>query len=1021
MSTLRRTSPALLLTALLIAALTPITSVQAQTEAPEYYYGVEYDWSSLDSDLQNVTGLDIQEIFSELMVDADDAGFNLDIGQLTTGASNVYVHQTEDRSVQTVQDLDGNDVQVWSRTSDVVLRHGLLNDAVIMTDWTESTFGSEPTGFDINIILESENVLTVDMIYKEYLDSDYNLIGADMDFDMMVGHDMNLGIDVMVEGGGEELNIDFDTGVEVSYSIGSDAEWRLGAPSPIYIEAAANEATYWECIEDPSDVGVYGDDGHVEVEDLCGMLDGTYIGSADYNVYLTGLPMEEFGFDEGQFDITISDELTNEGDYEGEANMEDASFEMRSDETLEVDLGGTGVGGATIDVTPCSSCPPGNPVMFIMMGNVIGHSSASFGEAVAEDFEAELEDSFAEIFGNILGGDAGEDDNYDGEADWFMCDDGEMIEEWYVNDGSEDCMDGSDEDDFFLRGNTGEDWETGVDYYGFSGRVDTATLGFETSATIMCEYDGMYQDMTIDNVNDGWDDCDDGSDEYGNGLTSTYVCLDGSEISFELVNDGAADCADASDEPADNEGDWFYCDGEHIPFQWLNDGVVNCENGGDEYDDGDGSTDGSAETFYCEDWTGISFDLVNDGAEDCTDGTDEGEAIFFLMDAYMNDGQGTVLASMDDVMACARWDCDVTISVDSGYISVQTDVPANMAYGDNTMCAEGSIFAPDGTELVSATITCESSWNGPEIQHWDSGINDEGDNTLRVMAGAGSWGDSYDDITMQWSVSDADNTVIDQGSVAFSDESEVYVENFVDIAGEGEYCLSIDLVENGQTEPFDSYHSCMTVEDGPEVSDKIMTIGEALADSGLAEVLQAFGENVGATFEDIAENEVPVFPYNDGMWAPLWSDEQATIVGVGVYAWDEDGNGYIIAGPATTGYSEDRPMTFASIRYITGVPAQEAQQEMAEFDDLADIVDVENHDLGELEQVLEDAGADTSDLGFPDNTETGSDDTAEEVDEPETAEEVAEDSGLLPFVSPLTVIALIGLAAVAGNRRTENE
>ena len=43
------------------------------------------------------------------------------------------------------------------------------------------------------------------------------------------------------------------------------------------------------------------------------------------------------------------------------------------------------------------------------------------------------------------------------------------------------------------------------------------------------------------------------------------------------------------------------------------------------------------------------------------------------------------------------------------------------------------------------------------------------------------------------------------------------------------------------------------------------------------------------------------------------------------------------------------------------------------------------------------------------------------MDTIENAEEAAEDSGLLPFVSPLTVIALIGLAAVAGNRRTENE
>ena len=1014
MSTLRRTSPALLLTALLLAALTPITTVSAvPTEASEYYYGVEYDWTSLDSDLQNVTGLDIQELFSEIMEDADGAGFNLDLGQLTTGSSNVYIHQTEDISVQTIQDLDGNDVQVWSRTSDVVLRHGLLSNAVIMTDWTETTFGSDPTGFDIDVIAEAENVLTVDMLYTEYLDDQYQLLGADMDFDMMISNDMNLGIDIMVEGGGEQLNIDFDTGIEFSYSIGSDAEWRLGAPSPIYVEAAANDNTDWDCIDDPSDVGVYGEGGEVEVEDLCGMLDGTYIGSADYNVYLTGLPMEEFGFDEGQFDISINDELTNEGDYEGEANMEDVSFNMRSGETLEVDLGD----GTVIDATPCDTCPPGNPVMFIMMGNVITHASESFGEAVAEDFEAELEDSFTDIFENIFGGDAEDEDYYDGEADWFMCDSGEMIESWYVNNGNEDCMDGSDEDDLYLSGGTSKDWNTGEEYYSFNGRVDATALGFEESATIMCNYDGEYQELAIDDVNDGGSDCDDGSDEFDNGLTSTYVCLDGSEITFDLVNDGSSDCADASDEPADNLGDWFLCGNyDRIPFQYVNDGTQHCEDGDDEHDTRQSGN------FYCDDYnTNLDFTLVNDGTVDCADGKDEGEAIFFIMDAYMNDGQGTVLASMDDVMACADWSCDVSISPDSGYISVETTVPADMGYGENTMCVGASISAPDGTTLVSADETCDSTWNGPEIRDWESNMNNEGDNTLRVTAGAGTWSDSFDDITMHWAVSDADNTVIDQGSVAFNDESEVSTENFVDIAGEGEYCLSVELVENGETEPFDTYEDCMTVEDGPEVSDKIMTIGEALAESGLGDVLQAFGENVGATFEDVSENEVPEFPYVDGMWAPLWSDEQATIVGVGVYAWDEDENGYVIAGPATTGYSEDRPMTFASIRYITGAPAQAAQQEMADFSDLEDIVDVEDHDLGELSQVLEDAGADTSDLGFPDNTETGDDNTAEEVDEPETAEEVAEDSGLLPFVSPLTVIALIGLAAVAGNRRTENE
>ena len=111
-------------------------------------------------------------MFSEIMEDADERGFNLDLGQLTTGASNVYVHQTEDITPQTIQDLDGDDVQVWSRTSDVVLRHGLLSNAVIMTDWSETTFGSA-YGFDIDVIAEAENVLTVDMLYTEYLDDQY--------------------------------------------------------------------------------------------------------------------------------------------------------------------------------------------------------------------------------------------------------------------------------------------------------------------------------------------------------------------------------------------------------------------------------------------------------------------------------------------------------------------------------------------------------------------------------------------------------------------------------------------------------------------------------------------------------------------------------------------------------------------------------------------------------------------------------------------------------------------------------
>jgi hypothetical protein len=100
------------------------------------------------------------------------------------------------------------------------------------------------------------------------------------------------------------------------------------------------------------------------------------------------------------------------------------------------------------------------------------------------------------------------------------------------------------------------------------------------------------------------------------------------------------------------------------------------------------------------------------------------------------------------------------------------------------------------------------------------------------------------------------------------------------------------------------------------------------------------------------------------------------------------------------------------------VPAQEAQTEMVDFEDIEDIVDIEDHDLSALEDALEQAGADTSTLDLDQG-----DGTADGNSAPDSAVDVAEDSGLLPFLSPLSVLAMVGIAALAGNsrRRETNE
>ena len=378
---------------ILVAVTTPVTSVSAAppTEEAEFYYGVEYDWNSVNPDIENFTGLDLPEFFAEIMGAANDAGFELIIGQINTGSSNVYVHYTEDVTPRTIQDINGQDVDVWSRTTDVTLRHGGLVDGVFMTEWSETkeTFGSQETKIDIDASTSIQNMLNVDMVFTEYLNNDYDLVGADMEFSMETQLATGLSIDALFKGDGESLPIDFDFGMSYGYSItDSTSQWRLQQPDSVYKDISENENYYWHCPD-------------------CGTLTGDYDGSIDYSVELTGIPTEEFGLDQGEFDIEISDEITK-SNKSYDATME-AEFEYVSGNEMTVDLGNGD--GLTTTVQTCETCPPGNPVMFMMMGNVIAGASQAFAEEIVDEFSENLSDDLTNIFG------LGEEDGNDTEEE----------------------------------------------------------------------------------------------------------------------------------------------------------------------------------------------------------------------------------------------------------------------------------------------------------------------------------------------------------------------------------------------------------------------------------------------------------------------------------------------------------------------------------------------------------------------------------------------------------------------------
>ena len=254
--------------------------------------------------------------------------------------------------------------------------------------------------------------------------------------------------------------------------------------------------------------------------------------------------------------------------------------------------------------------------------------------------------TMAELFGFICGGGTFWDDEDEDEDE-----DSEEIPLSMVNDGSEDCDDGSDEPAYDANGaeinyyncynfqtesttelnisqvNDGTvDCDLRMDESAASGNYTERWFGLDNDEeyTGECQMNGDYFMIPWSWVNDGIDDCDNGMDEPFYDLTgaedSVITCYDDSEIALSLANDGTDDCAEGEDEITWELISSYTCaDGEMGEFDWLNDGEEDCEDGSDEPTyDLEELTD-----FECDDDTLIPFSHVNDGSDDCANAEDE--------------------------------------------------------------------------------------------------------------------------------------------------------------------------------------------------------------------------------------------------------------------------------------------------------------------------------------------------------------------------------------------------------------
>ena len=886
-----------LLICLLIFSVCLVPTTSAENESNQIEYGMEYDWSNLDQDLVDMTGLDINGIIKDVMDSATEAGFNLAIGQATTGSTNFYVTYSEDKTTQPMKTNQGVAVDVWSRTTDVTFRHAVMFDAAILADWSESSFGSQETSFDVNLATDNSQVLIFDINYIEYFSEDSDLVGADMTFSMNLEFDTELNFEGMFKGDGEDLNVDISMDADFKISIDeSQLEWRLDQPSSLYKHFAGNDYINWDC-GDEKRVQTYEDYNEVYLEDECGSITGTYTSSASYDAAVSGIPTEEFLMDKGQLDLEISDNAVDTGSFQDTNIRYTGTTFQLNDATTIIH------GGESIQVRECD-CEPINPMILWTLEYILENGIEGVLNEIGDDFEEEIGEKLFDD--DELSSDSSNDDTYNSaNARYSIYSmNSDEIEEGY--------------------------WSISANGY---------VSGFDIDAT-----------------------------------EALFTCKDGNEVSFDDVNDGFEDCSDGSDESSrsSSQSEFTCMDGDTIPFGWVNDGDMDCELG-----------------------------------------TDEGLHSHHTLQISYREGSNGALRGSQEITACAgsySWDiCDSSIYTYMDYDeqSIYADFNARATFeGDfsgNELCIEWDLFN-SGNYLVESGQYCDII--GPKISYAHA-FDDVGISlgfTAEVYNAYNLNGHSI-------RVDVRDTTGKKIYSVTEDIDGESYSHyisrDLVNVESEGNYCVEAMLLDRDGAE-ISKKSDCADVEDEPRPSEKLEKIAEAFDKSNFEQTIESFFDNLENKLKDIETND---FPFDDGHYSSFWSEKHGTIIGAGLYVSDDQENQYTFIGPKTAGYSDEPPVN-VSIVYLSGQQVTDAIDASKNVEALEQIIDVKSHDTSNVAEVLVDAGLNPEEFGI-----------GEDTSDAETVKSIAEekaDAGLLPFMSPvslLTIILLSGMILQRKNKR----
>ena len=429
---------------LMIISTTPLSVVAQPPEST--IYGISYDWENFEADVLNLTGADINEVNGDLEEAAKYSGFNLETDQVLSGQTEFYLESWDEEGIYTLMDANGSSHSVVKKMTELSIRHGTLADIGFVSDWIDNN-----ESIDVWLNANDETLFTLDALYTEYLDENMVVRGGDLAVSGGLESDRSLEFRIDINAANESISPRASASADFSFQFPN-----VNSSLRLYDASESTNSDFEQEENDSYEIG---------------LITGTYEASTGYSLSLSvsDIPTEDLGINLDSFNVQLTDNIPSEGNISGymyddyNLSEEDKNWTcepLKSSEQIYIDSSESPL---TVDCGIFLPVPAG---MIALLTTSMAGAFEGGIEQLSTAMSSQIESWLTEVGLNNSP---------------FICGDGSEIPGEWVNDGEEDCSDGSDENE-------------------------------ESEEKFIC---GDGTEIPGEWVNDGEEDCSDGSDEDG--------------------------------------------------------------------------------------------------------------------------------------------------------------------------------------------------------------------------------------------------------------------------------------------------------------------------------------------------------------------------------------------------------------------------------------------------------------------------------------------------------------------------